>query len=355
MTKIWRPLARWARLAVRPLHLGLSAAVAGLLIVAVLALQGSDDGTDREAQQALKPAPRPAIALTLPPADLAMKPARVTPPTLDEARREARPWLAQTAQNWGEKAAPPSNGSGPRIAIVIDDLGNDPGLARQAIALPAPVTLALLPYGRQLPRLAREARAAGHELLVHLPMQPHDAASDPGPNVLETALEAAELDRRIAWNLSRFDGFVGINNHMGSRFTEDEPAMRLLFAALRARGLLFLDSRTTAQSVGAPLAAAMHVAYAERDIFLDNALAAAAVAEQLALTEARARRFGNAIAIGHPHGVTLSQLASWLRALPAKGFVPVPVSQIVVERGTPLWRAAMIQDGDGFGLAGGSR
>ena len=216
----------------------------------------------------------------------------------------------------------------PMIAVVIDDLG--PGKARvdRAISLPAPLTLAFLPYAGGLPEMTRRARGRGHELLVHMPMQPDDADEDPGPNALFGAQDFPDLQRRIEWNLARFDGYVGVNNHMGSRFTRDPSAMGAVLAELNRRGLMFLDSRTSGRSVGGTMAQALGMPFARRDVFLDADGPASDVAANLAEVERVARRQGFAVAIGHPFEVTLDTLATWLKDLEARGFALVPVSAI---------------------------
>jgi hypothetical protein len=216
----------------------------------------------------------------------------------------------------------------PMIAIVIDDLGLDRGNARRVVRLPGPLTLAYMTYADDVSAQARAARLAGHELLVHVPMQPDADALDPGINVLRPDLPAAELRRRIAWALSRFSGYVGVNNHMGSRFTADAAAMAVLFQELERRGLLFLDSRTTSASVAETMSGRYDVPVATRNIFLDNEVSAAAVWVQLARLEAEARRAGFAVAIGHPHDGTIAALQAWLPILSERGFRLVPISAI---------------------------
>lgn len=215
------------------------------------------------------------------------------------------------------------------IAIVIDDLGPNAARARRAIALDAPLTLSFLPYASGLEAQARAGRAAGHELLVHVPMEPVAGNGDPGPNALVTGLARDELKRRLEWALGRFDGFVGINNHMGSLFTRDRQAMSWLLGEVSARGLLFLDSRTTARSQGVLVAAEMGVAHAERHVFLDTYAGAEEVRARLKEVEAVARRQGYAVAIGHPNDVTLKALAEWLPSLEARGLAQAPLSAIV--------------------------
>jgi hypothetical protein len=215
------------------------------------------------------------------------------------------------------------------IAMVIDDMGVDQRRSAEMVRLPGPVTLSYLPYGRDLPRQTADARAAGHELLVHVSMEPLDPKIKTGPNALTVDLGEDEIRRRLDWALDVFGGYVGINNHMGSRFTSERPGMDVVMDELRARGLLFLDSRTVQHSVGAAVASAHGVPHAGRHFFLDNELSIAEVNRQLAETERVARQTGFAVAIGHPHDVTIAALRAWLPTLEERGFVLVPISAIV--------------------------
>lgn len=217
----------------------------------------------------------------------------------------------------------------PKIAIVLDDLGIDTRRSHRAVALPAPLTLAYLPYADGLEDQTRAARRAGHELLVHIPMQPHGADADPGPNALDMRLGAIEVLSRLEWDLDRFEGYVGINNHMGSLFTESEEGMRLVAEGLRDRGLIFLDSLTSPRSVAAVTAASMGVPTTVRDVFLDNTDTAAEVELRLAQTERIARQTGTAIAIGHPRDATLNVLEAWIPKAREAGFVLVPLTSVL--------------------------
>lgn len=264
------------------------------------------------------PTPAGAEQADLPPQTL---------PKLDQDNRPA----------WQRYAVPvAATGAQPMIAVVLDDLGLNRAGTNRAIALPAPLTLAFMTYAEGLPSMAARARRAGHELMLHLPMAPRDPAYNPGPNVLRAELAPAELARRLDWGLDRFEGFVGVNNHMGSRFTASRAGMAPVMAALRARGLLFLDSMTSSASVGVGMARRAGVPYAARDVFLDNEWNdRAAIARQFAHLEAVARRRGSAIGIGHPHRATLDVLARWLPEARARGFAIVPVSAIVQHRLSP--------------------
>lgn len=256
-------------------------------------------------------------------------PAESAPPTEEKSEGTAPP-APVVELAWARNAAPaPDPGGRPAIAIVIDDVGLNPARTRKVVSLPAPVTLAFLTYAERLPQQTAEARAAGHELLVHFPMEPLDPAVDPGPNALLTGLDEAEMAKRLHWGLSRFDGYVGVNNHMGSRFTTGEAQMRVVLGELKARGLLFLDSATSSSSVGARMSRELQLPHAVRDIFLDNSKDRAAIRSNLALLEQRARRHGHAVGIGHPYDETIEEIQHWMKDVRDRGFVLVPLTAIV--------------------------
>jgi uncharacterized protein len=234
------------------------------------------------------------------------------------------------AETWRQYAlAVPDPGDRPMIAVVIDDMGMDRKRSARVTGLPGPLTLSFLTYADDLAKQGDRARSAGHELMLHVSMEPTSSTVDPGPNVLLASDPPDEIRRRLVWGLERFGGFVGINNHMGSKFTENRIGMDVVMAELKARGLLFLDSRTTPKSIGAVAARQAGVPAAQRNVFLDNVNEVAAVKARLAETERVAKRTGAAIAIGHPRDATLQALAEWVPALSERGFVLVPLSAIV--------------------------
>jgi hypothetical protein len=210
------------------------------------------------------------------------------------------------------------------IAIVLDDMGNDATQAQRAVQLPRAVTLSFLPYPDATPELARRAERAGHEVIVHVPMEAM-GNEDPGPMALRAGLGPRENARRLDWALSRVPGFVGVNNHMGSRFTEDQSALVPVAERLADRHLFFFDSKTTPGSRVVEVAHAFGVASAGRDIFLDDVQTPLAIATELDELEAIARHQGVAIAIGHPHAVTLDALMRWTKDAPARGVELVPL------------------------------
>lgn len=231
---------------------------------------------------------------------------------------------------WLRNALPSPKVNGrPMIAVIIDDLGVDRRRSERVAALKGPLTLSYMTYAEDVARQAGDARSHGHELMVHVPMQPQSSSYDPGPEVLEVSASPEEIRRRLDWGLSRFDGYIGINNHMGSRFTSEPAGMRVVMGELRRRGLAFIDSVTSEKTVGAEVARQFGVPFATRHVFLDNDLGVIHVRAQLAKTEAYARKHGFAIAIGHPHDGTIEALSGWISSLEAKGFVLVPVSAII--------------------------
>lgn len=233
---------------------------------------------------------------------------------------------------WVQNAAtPPRVDDRPMIAIVLDDLGLNRRNTARLNQLPGPLSLAFLPYAGDIERQTGAARAAGHELMLHMPMEPVGQAF-PGPDALLASLGPEQFTERLRNSLDRFSGFVGLNNHMGSRLTADREHMALVMAELRRRDLLFLDSKTTARSVASDEAARQGVPSAERNVFLDNKIEKEHVELQLARTEQIARQRGVAVAIGHPHDVTISALREWLPTLEQRGFALVPVSTIVAQQ-----------------------
>ncbi len=223
-------------------------------------------------------------------------------------------------------------GTRPAIAIVIDDMGLDHKRSPRAVNLPAGVTLAYLPYSPHVSLQTKAAAAKGHELMVHLPMAPEGMRVNPGPNYLGVDHSPEELKTRINANLNAFGGYVGVNNHMGSAFTQDRAGMDILVQELKARGVYFLDSMTAPESIGEKAARAASVRTTHRDVFLDHYEDMSHVLASLERLERIARKTGAAVAIGHPKDVTLDALEKWLPTLQAKGFDLVPMSELINRR-----------------------
>jgi uncharacterized protein len=293
-----------------------------------------DSARSEEEAATPSPPPSPSPPVIVPPLSKPTPPAILASMLPPPAPPSAAPApVAPGSPLWQKNALPfIPRSSGPMIAIVIDDMGLDRKRSSRVVGLPAPLTLAWLPYANDLPHQTKVARAAGHELMVHIPMEPQANDIDPGPDAMKVGVGSAELLRRLDHGLKSFDGYIGVNNHMGSRFTEDAAGMKVILGELQRRGLMFLDSRTTSHSVASSIARGMHLPALGRDVFLDDDMSPAAVRESLAKVEAVARRQGYAIAIGHPHDATVDALVGWLPAVAAKGFALVPVSTILKNR-----------------------
>jgi polysaccharide deacetylase 2 family uncharacterized protein YibQ len=256
---------------------------------------------------------------------------RYQPVVLQPVQSHAMPdWMAMRQ---GAQGLPPARTAAatdhiPKIAIVIDDMGGEVAQSQRAISLPNAISLSFLPYPDSAPALARAAYREGHEVLVHVPMEPVGTA-DPGPNALRTDLSGEENIRRLDWDLSRIEGFDGINNHEGSKFTADRAALAPVIGALAERHVFFLDSRTLPTTQVVAVARAFGVESAGRDVFLDDVDRPDAIDAQLRAVEQVARLQGVAIAIGHPRVNTLDALWRWTGEAASRGYRLIPVRDAV--------------------------
>lgn len=268
-----------------------------------------------------------SVAVESAPEEAEKPPPGITEQALDTQPKKTEP-LPEPP--WKKFSVPVTVPEGmPTVTVIIDDLGVDRAHTKEIIALPGPLTAAFLPYPPRVEELVEEARMAGHEIMVHMPMEAEDADLDPGAYVLRSSMIPGAFETVLEDNLSRFGGYVGVNNHMGSRLTQDPEAMRIVMAHLFSRGLLFVDSRTIAASVAEKTAADYGVPHAARDVFLDNEPDEASVLSNLEKLEKLARKRGHAIAIGHPKRGTIDALKKWLPTLAEKGFILVPASAAV--------------------------
>lgn len=226
------------------------------------------------------------------------------------------------------KRKPPYFGTNPVVVIVIDDMGISHKRTKDISSLQAPITSSFLTYSKDLPKQIKKAQQAGHEIIVHAPMQ---AKSNPdtAPDVLTINMNAAEIATNFEKMLDKFPGVLGVNNHMGSKFTEHAEKLAPVMEVLRRRGLFFLDSKTSSKSVAKKVAADYAVAYAHRHVFLDNENQKDYVLTQLALTERIANKYGYAVAIGHPKSATYLALKEWLPTLEEKNIKLMHLSKIV--------------------------
>lgn len=216
---------------------------------------------------------------------------------------------------------------GASIVLIIDDLGFEGQPLDRVMALDPNVNCSILPNGTRASEVAGKLHAAGFEVLCHLPMEPRGGQA-PGRHAILTSMSEDEIARLTRQNIDAIPHARGVNNHMGSLATTDQRVMSSVIGAL-PDGMYFIDSRTTSGSVAARVARAMNVRTASRDVFLDDVVTEGAVRRQVAAMAKEAEENGLAIAIGHPHAVTLRVLAEELPALRARGFRLVRASDVV--------------------------
>jgi len=221
---------------------------------------------------------------------------------------------------------------GPQIVIVVGGLGVSATATGEAVTkLPKGATLAFVPYSAELPRWTARARDAGFEVLLQLPMEPFDYPdNDPGPQTLLSSLRPAENLDRLYWFLSRTQGYVGVTNFMGARFTANADAFRPVIAEIAARGLLYFDDGKSSRSITAKAAAETKSAYLKADIVIDAKPNWADIDATLEQLERTASDKGIAIGSAGVLPVTIERIARWARAAEGRGVRIVPLSTLVV-------------------------
>jgi polysaccharide deacetylase 2 family uncharacterized protein YibQ len=217
----------------------------------------------------------------------------------------------------------------PKIGIIIDDLGYDRDIATSFIRSNLSLSLSVLPLAPYTRHIVNEANKSGLELILHLPMEPKGYPNlNPGPGALLIDMDEKDIRRTINSHLRRIPGVRGVNNHMGSCFTERKDKMSVVLSELKRRNLFYIDSRTTSQTVAFNMAKKAGVPVAKRSVFLDNDLSPRAIRFQMQRLVGIARHSGTAIGIGHPHKETLRILKDYLHRYKKK-VETVLVSKIV--------------------------
>jgi polysaccharide deacetylase 2 family uncharacterized protein YibQ len=257
--------------------------------------------------------------------------------TVDQTVERARSWQ----QTRGDQTIAWDQARG-HVAIVIDDVGRELHLFDQLLALRFPLTFSVLPGSAYAPGAQLRLRADRRryrEILLHLPCEPEDPAKmlegqEPGETFLRVGDPPEALRAALRAALARVPGAVGVNNHMGSRLTAERAAMDALMPELHARGLFFLDSRTTATSQAPAAAQAAGVPTLARDIFLDVDPAPGAVLAQLERAAERARDRPTVI-IAHPSPAVVEVLREGLPRLHRDGIGVYPLRELLDRRHAP--------------------
>lgn len=222
-------------------------------------------------------------------------------------------------------SVPPGKG---KIAIVLDDWGYTLKQVPTLMAIHRPLTVSVLPGLAHSAEVAQAARAGGHEVILHMPMEALDPKAPRERGTILTGMPRREVIERMDRSLRTVPSAKGINNHQGSKATSDAALMEIVLQETKRRGLYFLDSYVTKQSVCAEVAQRIRIPFARRSVFLDNELSGPAIQKQLMELARVAARRGQAIGIGHDRPMTLEVLRQAVPALEKAGYTLVPVSRL---------------------------
>lgn len=268
---------------------------------------------------------KPAVpAASLPKAPAVEQPVVPQPPHKEQKKY---PPAAATPGSDRPVAAP---GSPARLAIIIDDMGSSLSEARSLAAINVPLTFSIIPGLRADTQVAAFAASRSIETMIHIPMQSKGwPARRLEANGLLVAMDSEELRERVSGFVQHLPGAVGVNNHMGSEFTEHEEKMADVLQILKNNNLYFIDSVTSPESAGTRVAQRVGIKSGRRNVFLDNEQERNYILGQLGQAVRQARKNGSAIAICHPHSATIAALAAALPGVAAQGVRLVPASELV--------------------------
>lgn len=262
-------------------------------------------------------APAPIEALTAP------GPGGVLPAISEDGRRV-----------FDAYARPARPDGRPRVAMIVGGLGLSRETTQAAIdTLPAEVTLGFAPYAADLQRWIDAARAAGHEVVLELPMEPFDyPANDPGPHTLLAGAPAAENGRRLDWLMSRAAGYFAVMNYQGARFATSDAALRPILTRLRGRGVGLVFDGESSRTVIDEAAGRARLPFARADRIVDARPSRDAIDEQLLHLEALAIQNGDALGVATALPLSIEQIAQWTATLEAKGYALAPASAVLTAR-----------------------
>jgi len=239
------------------------------------------------------------------------------------------------AEAYARKAAISEKGNpdGPQVAIIIGGLGVSASSSADALSkLPGAVTFAFTPYGNELETLVGRARDKGHEVLLQVPMEPFDYPdNDPGPQTLLTSLSADQNVDRLHWLFSRMQGYVGITNYMGARFTASDNAMAPVLREVSRRGLIYVDDASSPRSVAGQISGANKLPFVKSDVAIDAVPSAAEIDNALRRLESAARERGLAVGYSSALPASIDRIAKWAKAAQTRGITLVPVSTVALK------------------------
>ncbi len=286
------------------------------------------DGKTGAKQEVVVPAPAggpaPAKAPPVDPKFIEMTPHGAIPRIAADGTRPADAFARPVQPLPGKPDAP-------RIALIVEGLGVSANATSDAIAkLPGQVTLGFVPYGAQVAPLAAQARAVGHEILLQVPMEPFDYPdNDPGPQTLLTSLTPAQNIDRLHWVMSQFQGYVGLANSMGARFTASETSFAPILSETAKRGLIFVDDGSNPRSVAGQIAGANNLPFARVDVIIDAVPTPSEIDRALGRLEMAARERSVAVGVASALPVSIEQIAKWTKSAASRGLLLVPITAAI--------------------------
>lgn len=232
---------------------------------------------------------------------------------------------------WKKNARPfPADDPRPRVSLVIAGLGLTAAQTQAAIdQLPPEITLGFSPYSGELQNWIAKARAAGHEVLIELPMEPLNyPADDPGPQALLASLSPAENLKRLDWVLARSDQMVGLVANMGSKFQANARLIRPILTRIAEKGYLYVDNRSGPTSVVSEIAGSIDLPWTYNTRFIDAEATRVSIDGRLQQLERTAREKGFALGLAQGYPVTIERVAAWAKSLEVKGLALAPASAL---------------------------
>jgi len=217
----------------------------------------------------------------------------------------------------------------PKAAFIIDDLGYETEVAKKMMELEFPVALSILPFLQYSEFTAEEGEKNNKEIMLHLPMEANNNGTDPGPGAIKSDMSEEEIRQAVRDCIFNFPYIIGVNNHMGSKITEDREIMEIVLEEIKKYNLFFIDSVTTKDSIAYEVAREMEIKSAVRSVFLDNENDMDYIKGQILEVQETALREGEAIAIGHSRINTFYVLKRMVPELIKAGIEIVPVSELV--------------------------
>jgi polysaccharide deacetylase 2 family uncharacterized protein YibQ len=227
----------------------------------------------------------------------------------------------------------PGKPDAPRIALIVDGLGVSATTTADAITkLPEAVTLGFVPYGADIAALATRARTGGHEIVLQVPMEPFDYPdNDPGPQTLLTTLTPQQNIDRLYTVMSKIQGYVGLTNTMGARFTASEDALSPILRETAKRGLIYVDDGANPRSAAGRIAGAGNLSFVHADVVLDSVPTPKEIDRALDRLEMTARDRGFAVGAASALPVSIDRLAAWAKAAESRGILLVPITAIAAK------------------------